>query len=316
MAAARSNVGSYLRLKAKEIQETLEYVGQRMEREFWRGLCLGEVTAVSNISGNQNRFTLADATDVINFYKGQKLQGWSATTASATAATTTGVVDWVEHSEGKIVVTNSGSEDWVAGVSRGFLYVVGDRTSTTLDGWTGVNDYVPSSAPSASESFQGLDRSVSPNFLAGWRGTQYVTNEESIQQLAVVMAPHLSAIQGKSEVWMHPKSFHVLQAEAGARLVRDPGESATLGYSKCKVNTAMGALPVMVGPFVPSTTAFLLDWSTWSVHTLKPLLHLVDEDGNEMLRKATADEFEMRWRSWSEILCDTPVKNGRVTVNT
>ena len=317
MAAARSNVGSYLRLKAKEIQDVLEYAGQKFERMFWRGGEVGSVTAApANVSGSDYTVTLADATDIVNIHKGQVLGCYDDNTGSAsTKRAETCTVKSVNHGAGTFVGTFTGNPTaW--GTNTDYLYIEGDRSGTTISTWTGVQQYIPSSDPSASESFQGLDRSPMPNYLAGWRGTQYATNEESLQQLAVLMAPFVNAIAGKSEIWMNPKAFHLTQAEAGARLVREQGGTAVLGYTKCKLASAIGDIPIMVGGFCPKSTAFLLDWSTWSLHTLKPLLHLIDEDGNEMLRKATADEFEMRWRSWAELLCDEPVKNGRVTVNT
>jgi hypothetical protein len=317
MAASRSNVGSYLRLKAKEIQDVLEYAGQKFEKMFWRGGEVGSVTAApSNVSGSTYRVTLADATDIVNIHKGMVIGCYDDNTGgAATKRAETGTVTVVDHANGTFDATFTGNPSaW--GTNTDYLYVEGDRSGTTISTWTGVQQYIPSSAPSSGESFQGLDRSPMPNYLAGWRGTQYATNEESLQQLAVTMAPFLSAIKGKSEIWMHPKAFHVTQAEAGARLVRDQGEGAVLGYTKCKLASAMGDIPIMTGPFCPKSTAFMLDWSTWSLHTLKPLLHLINEDGNEILRKAAADEFEMRWRSWAELLCDEPVKNGRVAVNT
>lgn len=315
MAFSRSNVGSYLRLKAKEIQETLEYAGQRMEKELWRGTPVGSVTAAPvNVSGSTYTVTLADTTDIVNIHVGQVIECWdTADTASATQRAEECVVTKINHSAGTFDGTFTGNPTaW--GTNTDYLFVEGDRTSSSILGWTGISQYIPASDPAAAESFQGLDRSPMPNYLAGWRGTEYATIEESGQRLCTKMSPFVEAIDGKSEFWINPLGFHTLQSEAGARLVRDQGGTATLGYTRAKIATAMGEIPVMTGAFVPKTDLFLLDWSTWSVHTNKPLFHLVNEDGQEMLRKATADEFEMRWRGWSEPLCDEPVKNGRVPV--
>jgi hypothetical protein len=315
MAFARSSVGSYLRLKAKEIQETLEYAGQRMEKELWRGTPVGSVTAAPVlVSGSTYTVTLADATDIINIHKGQVIECWdTATAASATQRAEECVVTVVNHSAGTFQGTFTGNPTaW--GTNTDYLFIEGDRTASAILGWTGISDYIPSTDPVALESFQGLDRSVMPNYLAGWRGTTYATIEESGQQLCTKMAPFVEAIDGKAEYWCHPQVFQSLQSEAGARLVREQGGTPILGYTRAKIATALGDIPVMTGPSVPKTDLFLLDWSTWSLHTNKPLFHLVNEDGQEMLRKAAADEFEMRWRGWSEPLCDEPVKNGRVAV--
>jgi len=315
LAFARSNVGSYLRLKAKETEEILEYAGQRMEKEFWRGTHVGSVTAApTNVSGSTYKVTLADPTDIINIHKGQVIECWDTSDASSsTQRAEECTVTKINHADGTFEGTFTGNPTaW--GTNTDYLFVEGDRTGSAILGWTGISQYIPATAPSASDSFQGVNRSNMPDYLAGWRGTEYGTIEETCQQLCTMMSPFVSAIDGKSEFWMHAKAFQKLQSEAGARLVRDQGGTPQLGYTKVRIATAMGDMAVNVGPFVPKSGVYLLDWSTISLHTNKPLFHLVNEDGQEMLRKATADEFEMRWRSWSEVLVDEPVKNGYAPV--
>lgn len=322
MAMARSNIGSYLRLKAKETQETLEYVGQRMEKELWQGTSLGQVLAVpTNVTGAIYTFTMSPITKVINIQKGQKIGAWTTAVAvgvqkinsADSNVATIATVTKVNHSTGVVTATfnsdpTAGATPWAAG---NYLYTEGDRTATAVLGWTSITDYIPATDPSSGESFLGTDRSAMPNYLAGWRGTEYGTVEETAQQLITKMAPFVNALDfGGSEFWCSAQVFQRLQSEAGARLVRDQSTTPVMGYTKCRLATALGDIPVMTGPYVPSTGIFLLDWSTWSLHTNRPLFHLVDEDGLEMRAKATADQFEMRWRSWSELLCEKPVANG------
>lgn len=315
MAMARSNMGSYLRYKAKEIEDKLEYVGQRMERELWRGTYLGIVTAApTNVAGSTYLVTLSDPTDIINIHKGQVIECWdTADASSATQRAEECVVTKINHAAGTFEGTFTGNPAaW--GTNTDYLFIEGDRSGTSIKGWTSIFDYNPSTAPAASESFQGLDRSNMPDMLAGWRGTEYGTIEEGCQQLATLMDPFVSKFEDKSEFWMNSRVFQKLQAEAGARLVRDQGGTAKLGYTNCKIATAFGELEVYTGPFIPKSRVQLLDWRSISIHTNKALFHLVNEDGQEMLRKATEDAFEMRWRSWSEVFCDQPAVLGHVPV--
>jgi hypothetical protein len=314
MALSRKDIGAYLRMKAKETEDRFEAFGQNMEREFWRGTHVGSVTAAPTlVSGSTYEVTLADPTDIVNIQKGMYIQCWdTADASSATQRAETGQVTKINHGTGKFQATFTGNPSaW--GTNTDYLFVRGTRTASAILGWTGLNDYVPATDPSGSDSFQagGLNRSTNVNYLAGWRGTQYSTIEETAQQLAVLMSPVMAEVAGSSEFWIHAKGFQTLQAEAGARLIRDQGGTADLGYTNVKIATAFGAKKVMTGPFVPNSALFLLDWDGISIRTNGPLFHLADEDGLEMLRLSTADSYEMRWRSWSEVLVDKLISQGR-----
>lgn len=323
LKASRSSLGSYVRLKAKELQEQLEYVGQRMEREIWLGTQLGQILAApTNVSGSTYTFQMKDSADIVNIHVGMKIGAWSSSADSATQRNLDGTATYatvtkINHGANLVTATFSGNpltndggdSPWGA---NDYLYVDGDRTSSAVLGWTGISQWIPTSDPSSGESFKGVDRSVMTNYLSGWRlASTYGTVEETCQQLAVLMAPYVSVLpSGGSEFWMAYDDVQRLNSEAGARLIREPGGTAELGYTGFKIGTPLGPIRVMSGPFVPSGGVRLLDWSTWAIHTLGDLFHLVDEDGQEMLRSATADEFEMRYRSWSEVVCEKPIHNG------
>lgn len=311
---SRSNIGSYLRIKAKETQEQFEYLGQTMERELWRGASLGQPSAApAVVSGSTYTFSMKAAADIKNIHKGQVILAWTTSSGSGTSRSGVGTVTKVAHKANTVTATfDVNPSAWTNG---DYLFLRGARTTTDTLGWTSIQDYIPSSDPTSGESFKGVDRSELPNYYAGWRGDTYGTIEETVQQLAVVMAPYTNALAfGGTEVWVSPTNWQRLNAESGARLLRDQGGTAVMGYKGFRIATAAGDFPVMSGPFVPDSDIFLLDQSTWELHTLGELVHLTDEDGLEMLRKASADQFEMRWRSWAELYCNAPVRNGRAAV--
>lgn len=309
LAFSRDNVGAYLERKAKDTEEVLEYAGQRMEKEFWQGTTLGQPTgAPTNVSGSTYRATMATDEGINNIHVGQVIECWTTATGSGTQRAEEAVVTAINHSARTWDGTFTGNPSTWANTD--YLFVEGDRDANGVFGWTSIDDYIPSSDPS-STTFQGLDRTKMMNYLSGWRlSSTYGTLEETCQQLCVKMGQYVNAIKGKSEFWMHPRAFQVLQSEAGARLVREQGVTAELGYTKCAIASAMGNIPVMVGAFVKQGRMYLLDWSTITIHTNKPLFHVINEDGVNMLRKESEDAFEMRWRSWSEVLVDEPVKCG------
>ena len=315
LAGSRSNVGSYLRVKAKETQDQFEYVGQKMERELWRGASLGQPAAAPTlVSGVIYTFQMKAAADIKSIHVGQLIAAWTTSSGSGTKRAGVATVTKVAHKANLVTATFS-ADPTAAWTSSDYLFVEGDRTTSDTLGWTSIQDYIPSADPTSGESFKGVDRSSVPNYYAGWRGDTYGTVEETVQQLAVVMAPYTNALPfGGTEVWVSPTNWQRLNAESGARLLRDQGGTAILGYKGFRIATAAGDFPVMSGPFVPDSDIFLLDQSTWELHTLNELLHIANEDGQEMLRKGTTDSYEMRWRSWAEPFCNAPVRNGRAAV--
>lgn len=313
MALSRKDIGAYLRMKAKETEDRFEAFGQNMEREFWAGTRLGQLLAAPTlVSGSTYTFSFVATTDVVNVQKGMYIQCWTTNSASATQRAETAQVTKVNHGTGLVTATFTG-DPTAAWAANDYLFIRGTRTTTAILGWTGINDYVPSADPGTSDAFQAgsLNRSTNVNYLSGWRGTQYSTIEETAQQLATLMSPVMGAIAGSSEFWIHAKGFQTLQSEAGARLIREQGGTAELGYTNVKIATAFGAKKVMTGPFVPTSTLFLLDFDGISIRTNGPLFQLANEDGLEMLRLSTADTYEMRWRSWSEVLVDKLITQGR-----
>lgn len=316
MAMSRKNIGAYLKLKAKEAEDRLEAFGQNMEREFWQGVAVGSVAAVPTlVSGSTYKVTLAEPTDIIHIQKGMKIGCWDTADASSATqrAETCTAVTKVNHSEGTFEGTFTANPTAWGSVNTDYLFVAGTRTGTAILGWTSLLDYVPATDPSGSDSFQsgGLNRSNNVNYLSGWRGTEYATIEETAQQLCAKMSPIMASVAGKVEFWIQAQGFQKLQAEGGARLIREQGGTAELGYTNVKIATAFGAIKVMVGPFVKKGVLHLVDWDGLSIRTNGPLLHVANEDGLEMLRLSNADTYEQRWRSWSEVLCDKMVSQGR-----
>lgn len=315
MAMSRKNVGAYLKLKAKEAEDRLEAFGQNMEREFWQGVAVGSVTAAPVQVGATTSYTvtLAEPTDIINIHKGAFLGCWdTADASSATQRAETCQVTYVNHGEGTFIGVFTGNPSaW--GTNTDYLFVKGTRTGSAILGWTSLVDYVPATDPTSSDAFQAgsLNRSQNVNYLSGWRGDEYATIEETAQQLCAKMAPIMASVAGKAEFWIQAQGFQKLQSEGGARLIRDQGGTAELGYTNVKIATAFGAIKVMTGPFVKKGVLHLMDWSGFSIRTNGPLLHVANEDGLEMLRLSNADTYEQRWRSWSEVLCDKMVSQGR-----
>jgi hypothetical protein len=320
--ASRDKVGAYMQLKTKELEEKLEYMGQRVASVFWQEY-LGTVAAVPVlVSGTTYTVQLVNARDAVRVHRGQVLHCYSATT-SGTLRNSEMTVTKVNHSTGVITgtfVTGStggavptGASGWSNNAAAtDFIYVKGDYGNQP----TSISSWVPSTHTGLSaENFLSAGagaRDIYPVAYAGWNGSWKNSIEESVKDLAANMAQYIDPLS--AEVWLSPYNFFRLESEMGARLQRDQGGTATAGYSSVRIPTAAGTLPVMVDPFIPDSFGAIHDMKTWEVHHLGPFIHRITDDGRDGARESDYDATEYRFRSWHELFCAKPIRNGRFTI--
>src|SRR5215207_3646281 len=120
--ASRDKVGAFMNLKTKELEEKLEYMGQRVASVLWQEY-LGTVSANPvNVSGAIYTIQLVNIRDAVRVHRGQVLHAYSATT-SGTLRNGEATVTKVNHATGVITAT------FVAGSTGG-------ATPTGASGWS------------------------------------------------------------------------------------------------------------------------------------------------------------------------------------
>lgn len=280
-------------------------------RDF--GGSIGQISSIGNGDGTNDRLLLKLKSDVINFSVGQAIVSDSqAGTGSSDALsdTDTVVVRKLDFDNGYVFVgsgvstavditsvISSVTNDW-------YLFNVGDFANAIH----GLQSWIPLTAPSAGESYLGMDRSTNPNRLAGHRlNDTSMSIEEIVQELAARCAysggsPDLCV--------MAPVQMKQLALELDSKVLRDPGGKGDVGFSGVMVHTAGGTIECLADPSCPENRLFLLDMSTWALHHLKGLPHLVEDDGLRSMRVTDADQIEFRYRSWCNLACSAPGKNG------
>lgn len=321
--ASREKMGAFLNMKTKELEEKLEYMGQRVASVLWQEF-VGTVSANPvNVAGAVYTFQLVNIRDAVRIHRGQVLHAYSATTAG-TLRNGEGTVTKVNHQTGVVTATYvagstgganpTGAGGWSNnGAETSFIYVKGDYSVQP----TSISSWIPASqAGLAAENFLSAGvgaRDTYPNAYAGWTGGWKNTIEESVKDLAANMAQYIDPLT--AEVWLSPYNFFRLEAEMGTRLQRDQGGTAIAGFSSVRIPTAAGTLPVMVDPFIPDSFGAIHDMSTWELHHLGPFIHRITDDGKEGQRETDYDATEYRFRSWHELACGKPIRNGRFTIS-
>ena len=64
----------------------------------------------------------------------------------------------------------------------------------------------------------------------------------------------------------------------------------------------------------PSDVAYMLQMDTWTLNSLGGAPHILDLDGNRVLRQASEDAYEVRIGFYGNMACNAPGWNVRVAL--
>jgi len=265
--------------------------------------------------------TLTTDTNMLNFEVGQSVVSDDTDGSSGGAddgeAFAISAVDHVART-----ITKA-SGNWDAGgnfAANDYLFPEGDYGL----GMAGIRGWVPATAPAAGDSFQGVDRSVSPMKLAGH---QYTANKVTHGTLArffvdVLSRMHMLGANKVDCIGMNPQDWAQFANEIGAkdtytRSAQDAdGEYATVGYATLKIMGPTGPVDVYADPFIPKGTAYALALDTWVLYSLGDLVGWLNEDeAGIILRQTTADAYEGRLGGYFQLGCDEPGQNAYLNIS-
>lgn len=312
MHASRNNMGSWVRALQRETQNTILALRKNTAISLFRnhGGAIGEVSAIANGDGTNDRLTLKRKSDVINFSRGMSIVSDTADGTSGTVNAGNVIVRKLDFDNGYVYVGSDidTAADFTSAITTGavndYLFAEGDFGNS----FHGLASWIPLTAPSSGESYLGIDRSDDPMRLAGHRlNDTTMSYEEMVQELAA----RITYSGGMDLVcFMSPIQVKQFALELDTKVVRDPGGKGRAGFSGIVVETVAGPIEVLGDPSCPEDRMYLLDMGTWKLHHLKGLPHLVDDDGLARLRISNADQVEFRYRLWANLACSAPGKNG------
>lgn len=321
LMAMRSNDGAYFRQREREVKNVLESLGQQLEMFLWRSgnASIGRVTSDP---GTGTTFTLATVSDAINFHEGMYIQFYTDSSGNPGSARTGGPyqVTAVNYDSGVITVGSSLNADILSSGSSD--HVIRATNSGYIAGTSiiGVPGWIPSSAPT--DTLFGVARTNYPQKLGGHRQSWLGSIEETVKALDVKIR---RVNQKPKTLWLSYANFNRLEQELGARGYRlEDGAEGKFGRPSLMMSSPGGGVTVKAGPYVPEDAGYLLDMSTWELHHLGGLPHIVEDDGNVAMRiqsmalgasASIEDGIEMRFRWMANLFCNNPFANGRAAIS-
>lgn len=315
LAVSKDRAAAYLEGKRKETDEALAVLGMELERALWDDGSgyLGQVTSVAG-GPPPTSFTLVQPLDAINLHINQILIGNTARDGSGTVRDTYRItgINRVTGAVTIVFVSNTGSDL----ANSDYIFIEGSVNNRI----SGIPAYIPASDPGTGgvpAALNNVTRTDDPVALAGWRGTNEGSIEESAKSLVARMGQYLpSGVKGA--LWLSYSNWRKLEQELGSRAYRDEKASARFGTGALILQTPKGDLPVVAGPYVPQTAGFLLDMDAVKLYHLRALFHMRDEDGLSAVRldwSSDEDGIGIEFRSWPEACIERPMNCGRFPIS-
>lgn len=287
----------------------------------------GKRGAIASISSGV--ITLVDAATVVQFEVGMALVSYSVSGTTYTQSTSAaiGYVIAVNRSSG--VVTVSATAGGAAGTPTSWsttfpnLAVSGDiafgaiTLTTQKLKITGLQGWIPATAPSSGDSFWGVDRSQDVTRLSGIR---YDGSAESIEEALIDGAAAVNREGGSPDMcFINFASYAALLKALGAKVqyVQVKHDTADISFSGLQLMSAYGPLTVVPDRNCPALSAYLLQMDTWKLRSLGkcPQILKYGIEGLEGLRVGNADALEVRLGYYGNVTCKAPGWNCVVTLS-
>jgi hypothetical protein len=276
----------------------------------------GQISAIST-----GLITLVDPNSVVQFEVGQALVSYSVSGLTPTQSTSAaaGYVIAVNRSAGTVTVsaTAGGAAGTPTNWSTSFPYlaVQGDVNFVSnglraglANKICGLGAWLPVTAPTAGDSFWGVDRSVDVTRLAGVR---FDGRAESIEE-ALIDAAALVAREGgmPDMAFMNFASYAALEKALGAKVqyVSVKHDTAEISFDGIRINAPYGQITVVPDRNCPAATCYLLQMDVWKLRSLNKAPHILTygPEGLDGLRVSNADAMEVRIGMYGNLICTAP----------
>lgn len=312
--ATSTDRGAFLKAATAEIDGILNQVARSISTaEYGNGG--GAIGQQASQGGGSVQLGLANPTDATNFEKGMYIT--TSVTDGTSGAIKAGRVQLVSIDRSAGILT--ADQNWDTGIPTfaggDFLFVEGDFGAklTGLDGW------LPATAPTGGDSFFGVDRSQDPDRLAGIR---HNGSGQTIEEALIDGASKINALGGGMPdfVFINPRNVRELVKLLDSRIeynsIKPQGlpETAEFGFRSIMLQADHGMVQVVSDRNCPVNTAFMLQLDTWVCASLGEAPKILEGLNQRFIWDANADSVEIRTGYYAQLGCVAPGYNGRITL--
>ena len=297
--ASKGNANAFIEAATTEIDGAIESATRSIAVALFGDGSgqIGVVGSVSTTTATDDTITLATIQDITNFEVGMQLNFGTATTNKG--------IDSVNRDTGVLVCdANTGASAAEA------IYQDGDKDLML----TGLNGWLPSTAPAASESFFGVDRSSDTTRLGGIR---FDASSLPLEEGLIGAAARVAREGGKPDVcFVNYSNFADLEKALGSKVSYvDVKVNPEIGFRGILIHGPRGPIKVIPDQNCPNNVAFMLQMDVWKLYSLGKAPKILDSDGLKFLRESAADAVEVRVGYYAQLGCRGPGYNARIALS-
>lgn len=305
--ASSNDKGAFLKALTNEIDSAMMTAAASLSIDLF-----GDKSGVRAQIGASTNLTTAslilrDTDSVVRFEIGQRLT-FAAAKSSGSERIGYLTVTGVDRDNG--ILTMSAALNTIAGITvNDYIFLKGNRNASLsgLDGW------LPETAPTTGDNFFGLDRSVDPTRLGGLR---FDASSMSIEEAMIKALARLCREGGRPDVvFINYLDFADLEAALGSKvqyMVTSAFANGKIGFSGIQIKHNKGVANVIADQYCPRNVAYALTSKTWMLRSLKQPVRILDLDGNKVLRVTNDDAVEARIGGYRQLACNAPGWNMRI----
>jgi hypothetical protein len=312
--AGSNNAGAVVQSLKAEVDGAMNTIKRSIGIWLFRngGGARGQVGSTSTTT-----LTLKNRDEVFQFEKGMYLDTSATDGTSGSADGGQKQITDIDRSAG----TLTAATNWTSASNFSdddYIFREGDfgAVPTGLDGW------LPSSV--SATAFFGVDRTSDVERLGGVRYTGDAAKDQTIERTLIRASTEVDLMGGRPDyVIGNPLDVAILRKEIGAKeehqkqvmAQNSRGPIANISYQYLTLYGANGPMKIIGDRNCPRGVMYMLTMSCWKLHTLGSCPGFLDDDGNRMLREASADALEGRIGLYGNLACDAPGYNARIDIS-
>lgn len=267
--------------------------------------------AASSSGVGTTTITLVSTASMQGIERGMYLQASATDGTSGSVLAGKAFVTAVDR-DAKTITTTAAWNTLIPGITDSYyLFRDGDFGNVIK----GFQAWVPDAAPSPGENFFGVDRSSDTRL----HGLRYAPTSGTVEEVLVNASARCAEHGAEPDlVILHPLDMANLVNQLGSkRTIPVDAKSAdkpSIGYRGVMLNGATGPMTVLSDPMCQRRKAWMLTQDTWEDWCLGDVPRILQRDGNETLREASADADELRVGGYLQRVCHNPNANMNITL--
>lgn len=337
LRASAQNIGAFMPGAELNVKAAFQAIGNDLAHDiFGDGSGVRGSYGVGSGSISSGVITLDNLGMVYQFSVNMALVSFSISGSTPTQSTSAaiGYVIAVDTSAGTITVAASlgGAAATPTNWSTSFPYLaqVGDvnfissgLTSANMLKMAGFGAWIPSSAPSGSDNFFGVNRSTSPTKLAGLR---FTGSGESIQDALIDAVNQLAANGSEAGdpdfIFINPVSYQTLVKQLTSQGVYQMikakiNEEVSISFKALVLPTANGEIAILQDRNCPSQTAYIITMKSFKLRTLGKCPQFLTYPGfyDQIGQPVFGDDaVQLQIGYYGNLTCNAPGANAVVSL--